>query len=123
MKTTSFSISYLFGYLIARLNPLFFPIDTDSWIGKWHKTNGIYKFAVGTTITLRARNIFGFGVRPIGIVKGYDDDGNYIIDMSTDENGNFFQYMANGLPPDNVKRVTKEVVYSKNEVEFKFKLA
>lgn len=124
MKTTSFSISYWFAYLIARIPHSFAQDITlgSSKIANWYDTNNVYKFTVGETIVLKSRQFFGFGVRPEFTVVGYTPHGSYIVDATIDENGNFFQWMENGLPPENCKRVTERKTYSKWDIEYKFKI-
>ncbi len=82
-----------------------------------------YKFSVGQKIVLKSRRIFGYGIRPEGIVLGYTDDGNYKISMTQDLTGDFFEWMKTGKVSDDVRRITLEQKHLKSNIENDFKKA
>jgi hypothetical protein len=124
MKTVSFYTNQVLAYLVTRI-PLSLVENLtlfDSKIKKWYEKNNTYKFAIGRTIALKARNIFGYGVRPIAIVKGYNSDGNYILIITSDKNGNFRKWMKNNSLSENVEIDVREVTCFKWNVEYKFRV-
>lgn len=51
--------------------------------GRWHESNGYYKFPVGTKIKQIFEEQCGFGTNPKGKVVGHED-GRYVIEMTSD---------------------------------------
>jgi len=97
--------------------------------GRWYDRNGYFRFKVGDTLELRNRKIFGFGVRPVGRVVGFDRDSRYgfsqdyyRILMETDANGNFFDWSETGDVPPGTKRTCKVERHFKWNVEHKLRL-
>jgi len=93
---------------------------------KWYASNGYYKFNKGSTLCLKQRNMYGYGIRPLATIVGYEEDENtkegyYIIAMEKDETGNFFEYMKTGKVDEAPKRVVKLEKHFKWNIEHKFK--
>ena len=95
-------------------------LDSHTRIGRWYHTNGIFKFAVGTPIALNDIRAFGYGIRPVGVVKGYTAQGKYVIQMEKDVDGNFFDWI-NGCYTPSGNRSRKEEVHFKWNVEYHFR--
>lgn len=89
-------------------------------ISSWYQSNKVYKFSVGTKISLKNRRYVGYGVRPEGIVKGYTEDGSYIIEMTKDKNGNYFEWIKNKILPL-CERITNEEIHFKWNIEYHFR--
>ena len=89
-------------------------------IGEWYHNNGIFKYAIDTPIALANIRCFGYGIRPVGIVKGYTKDGGYIIEMESDSDGNFFDWMNNRYVPSGNRSTCREIHFKWN-AEYHFK--
>jgi len=83
----------------------------------------------GSILILRRRNTFGFGIRPVAVVNGYEvregpsgKAGKYDITMYRDAQGDGFQWMSRNEVLKGVERTRSE---SKNcykwTIENKFK--
>ena len=94
----------------------FVTFDENSRIGQWYHTNGIYKFPIGSTIALANICLFGYGVRPVGVVEGYTNDGKYIVKMEYDVDGNFFDWIKGKkrYVPEGRRSSQREVHFKQN---------
>jgi hypothetical protein len=125
MKITSFSIIHVLAFILNRIPEYlaqFITLDSATKIGSWYKSNGIYKFQVGAKIKLRKRNIFGYGVDPRGVIKGYTPEGNYLIEMTTEKDGNFFNWMLTGVTDPQSEKTTRLQTHFKWNIEYQFKI-
>lgn len=95
-------------------------LDSRGRIGKWYETNGFYKFPIGSIIALKSICSFGYGIRPVGTVKGYTDDGNYLIEMEQDVDGDYYALMKGTYVPKG-QRSSSQVTHFKWNIEYHFK--
>lgn len=98
----------------------FVTLNSHSRIGKWYNSNGIFKYPKETIIALNHPYAFGYGIRPVGVVKGYTEGGGYIIQMERDYDGNYFDWMT-GRHTQSVKRITELEEHFKWNVEYHFR--
>jgi len=115
--------------LLARLLT-FLPGDmthSNGKIGQWYRTNNIFKFPIGTLIELRDTRIFTYGIHPIGVVKSYTPDGDYVIQMEIDldPGGEIFEcFVENGVYYFTIQRersLLPPYKYPKWDIERHFK--
>lgn len=92
----------------------------ENAIATWYHENGIFKYAVGAPIALANIYNFGYGIRPVGVVAGYTKEGDYVIEMEVDTDGNFFDWIHNQYVPSGRRSKTEEVHFKWN-VEYHFK--
>lgn len=120
-------------WLAVRI-PVVFPnlLLGFGWGGKalrsWYVRNGAYKLKIGDKIELRRKTIFGFGLRPAGVVVGYQNsipDGSgedlYVISMTADETGDWDKLVNEGWVPPGVTRAAEQQLHSKWNVEYLFR--
>lgn len=95
------------------------------YIKDWYERNGVYRFKPGDEIELGSRAYFGYGIRPKGIVVGYKsgEDGStyYVINMTSDNFGDWHRFFKEGWVPSDVTRSTKIEVHFKWNIEHHFK--
>lgn len=107
--------------MLPRSIAQFVTLGHDEPIPQWYDKNGIYKFPVGSRIALANRCSFGYGIRPIGVVKGYTSEGKYIIEMEVDTDGDFFNWMNNRNYISRSTRVKSDEIHFKWNIEYHFK--
>ena len=95
-------------------------LDPRSLIGRWYRENGIYRFPIGTTLALKSQYAFGYGVRPVGIVRGYTESKGYLIEMASDVDADFFAWMHGAHIPDGRRAIAFEEHFKWN-IEYHFR--
>jgi len=111
------------GRIVSALVPRTFLLGTK--LGDWYEKNPHHKFDEGDILILRDRNAFGYGIRPVAVVNGYElkEDqfggkaGKYDITMYRDEQGDFSQWMKQNEVPQGVERTVSE-----SEIHFKWNI-
>ncbi len=110
------------GKIVRTLVPGTFLLGTK--LGYWYEKNPHHKFDEGDILILRGRDIFGYGLRPVAVVNGYDlkkdqfgKAGKYDIAMYRDKQGDFFQWMQQNEVPQDVERIVSE-----HEIHFKWNI-
>ena len=136
----------ILSWLIARIPSVFsqfLTLDSDSRLGCWYYTNGIYKFPVGTEIELKSRNIVGYGTGFRGIVRRHvqrevfdRSEDAYVIETTEDKGDSSALWMKpngvlisfgraitkdNEIPVD-VEKATTAEIHHKWNVENYFRL-
>ncbi len=123
MNTTI--LERVLAYLVSKIPTSFIDnlnLSPNSVIGKWYYANYICTFPLESTIALKNRRIFGYGIRPEGKVLGYSETGGYTIEMTKDATGNFFDWMKTGTVPEDTQRITVIEKHFKWNIEHHFKL-
>jgi hypothetical protein len=110
------------GKIVSELVPGTFLLGTR--LGKWYEKNPYHKFDEGDILTLRNRRPFGYGIRPVAVVNGYEvrenefgKAGKYDITMYSDETGDFLQWMRQNEVPQGVERTVSD-----HEIHFKWNI-
>ena len=87
-------------------------------LGEWYEKNPYHKFDKGDILIFRGKGTWGYGVRPVAVVNGYEtraDEfekaGRYDVTMYKDEGGYLFPWMI----PQGDGRIV-----SKHEIHFKW---
>lgn len=93
----------------------------DSRLSRWYDKNQVYRFNPDAVIALSRRNSFGYGIRPVGVVKGYTPDGHYIVEMEKDADGNFMAWAKGEYTPSGNRTEKKREVHFKWNIEHHFK--
>jgi hypothetical protein len=120
-------------YTIAKLVGSFYPIfwaffAFNEKLQRWYQFNGVYKFKVNSTLKLKSKRSFGYGVDPTFEILSYNKEtGGYVvnsrsIDNLEEINYDFFDWMKGRPVPDNAKYSTKEEKHFKSNIELHFKL-
>jgi hypothetical protein len=127
MKITQFT-TLILGWLVTRMPVrLFVEKNTMSgFMSRWYRTNRVYKFQPEEKIKLKYPTTCGYGIRPEGVIKGYktEPDGEefYIIEMTSDADGDFIRYVKYGWLPPNVERKTRLETHFKWNIEYQFEM-
>jgi hypothetical protein len=110
------------GRIVNALVPGTFLLGTK--LGDWYEKNPYHRFDEGDILILRGRGAFGYGIRPVAVVNGYEvrEDqfgkvGKYDITMYRDGEGDFFQWMRENVVPQGVERTVNE-----HEIHFKWNI-
>lgn len=110
------------GEIVSTLVPGDFLLGTK--LGDWYEKNPFHRFNKGDILILSSRSIFGYGLRPVAVVNGYEiresrsgKTGKYDITMYHDAEGNFFQWMRQNEVPQGVERTVGE-----HEIHFKWNI-
>jgi hypothetical protein len=97
-------------------------------LGDWYEGNTYHKFNKGDILILKARNIFGYGVRPVIVVGGYEIKtehyrpvGHYNMTAHWDTDANFSDWMKKNTVPRNVRRIVDNQVHFKWNAENNFR--
>lgn len=105
-----------------------------SRLGDWYRRNPHHRFKEGDILILKNRRIFGYGFRPVAVVKGFEvkdfgfgNEGRYNIMMYTDsdfvkefdEEGRVIgdRWVTQNEVPKDIERVISE-----NECHFKWNI-
>lgn len=94
---------------------------------KWYDHNGCFIFKKDANIALKSKRRFGYGIRPIGKIIGYEKDEKtgenfYIVEMENDAGGDFFEHVKTGYVPEGVQRKKEIQRHFKWNIEHHFKL-
>ena len=93
------------------------------WAGKyikhWYENNKVFKFKPGDEIELKGQ-AFGYGLRPQGVIVECVD-GRYIVDMTSDDDGDWHRLVNEGYVPDGVTRSTERQTHFKWNIEHQFR--
>jgi len=113
------------GRIVSKLVPGNFLLGSK--LGDWYEKNAYHKFDKGDILVLKARRIFGYGIRPVVVVGGYEikvegsrTAGYYNTTAHSDVSGDFFVWMNENRVPDGTGRVAANEVHSKWNIENQF---
>jgi len=97
-------------------------------LGDWYEGNTYHKFNKGDILILRSRRIFGYGIRPVVVVDGYEIKteyhkpvGYYNMTAFRDADANYFDWVKNNTVPKNVVRTVTNETHFKWNAENGFK--
>ena len=97
-------------------------------LGDWYEGNTYHKFNKGDILILKRRNIFGYGVRPVLVVEGYEIKiegsraaGRYNMTAHTDVGSDFFVWMNKNMVPEDVERTVANETHFKWNIENQFR--
>jgi hypothetical protein len=97
----------LFAKFIASLPAMLSgPLTLATSLSDWYDHNGVHRYKEETIIALRTNRFFGYGIRPVGVIKGYAKNGSYIVEIERDPDGNFSDWVMGAYKPSG-KRTEK----------------
>lgn len=110
------------GKIVSTFVPGFVLLGTR--LGDWYDRNPYHRFEKGDILILRDRRIFGYGVRPVAVVNGFEIkdfgfgiEGKYNITMYRDAKEDFFQWATRNEILHGVERIVNE-----HEIHFKWNI-
>jgi len=120
------SILFATGKIVSKVVPEDVMFGTK--LGKWYERNLYHKFDRGDILILKGRNLFGYGIRPVAVVEGYeikkgalDIKGRYSIMIHGDTDGNFENWMKHNIVPKDTTRTINLEIHFKWNIEYHFK--